>query len=75
VIVDTNVLVRVMQGHERATRKLAELEGQSIRLTLSAVSLFELYHSVNKYTIRSNGDVRSKRYSTRNRPIPLTTRL
>jgi tRNA(fMet)-specific endonuclease VapC len=48
VIVDTNVLVRVMQGHERATRKLAELEGQSVRLTLSAVSLFELYHSVEQ---------------------------
>ena len=48
MIVDTNVLVRVMQGHERATRKLAELEGQSVRLALSAVSLFELYHSVEQ---------------------------
>ena len=48
MIVDTNVLVRVMQGHERATRKLAELEGQSVRLTLLAVSLFELYHSVEQ---------------------------
>ena len=48
MIVDTNVLIRVMQGHEQAKRTLAELEEGSVSLNLSSMSLFELYHSVER---------------------------
>ena len=48
MIVDTNVLIRVMQDHGRATQTIAELEERSVRLNLSSVSLFELYHSVER---------------------------
>lgn len=48
MIVDTNVLIRVMQGHEQAKRTLAELEEGSVSLNLSSMSQFELYHSVER---------------------------
>ncbi|WP_207587022.1 PIN domain-containing protein [Halomontanus rarus] len=48
MIVDTNVLIRVMQDNEQATRKIADLEDQHVRLRLSSVSQFELYHSIER---------------------------
>jgi tRNA(fMet)-specific endonuclease VapC len=48
VIVDTNVLIRIMQDDELATRKVADLEDRRVPLRLSSVSQFELYHSVER---------------------------
>lgn len=48
MIVDTNVLIRVMQDDDRAKRKIADLEKQHVPLHLSSVSQFELYHSIER---------------------------
>jgi tRNA(fMet)-specific endonuclease VapC len=48
VIVDTNVLIRLMQGDDRTTEKVRALEDQHVPLALSAMTLFELYHSVER---------------------------
>lgn len=48
MIVDTNVLIRVMQGDEAATRKIAALEEQQVQLSISSVTLFELHHSIER---------------------------
>ncbi|ADQ69418.1 nucleic acid-binding protein [Halogeometricum borinquense DSM 11551] len=48
MIVDTNVLIRLMQGDEDATRKIRELEDEHVPLALSSMTLFELYHSVER---------------------------
>ncbi|WP_241430863.1 PIN domain-containing protein [Natronolimnohabitans innermongolicus] len=37
-----------MQGNDRAKRKIGELETQRVPLRISAVSQFELYHSVER---------------------------
>lgn len=46
MIIDTDVLIDVMQEDERAVRKIRDLEDQHVRLRLSSVSLFELHHSI-----------------------------
>lgn len=48
MIVDTDVLIDVLQGNERAVQKIDAFEDQGIGLSLSSVSLFELYHSVTR---------------------------
>ncbi|WP_255167048.1 type II toxin-antitoxin system VapC family toxin [Natrononativus amylolyticus] len=48
MIVDTDVLIDVMQGTERAIEKIRALESQHVPLRISAVSQFELYHSVER---------------------------
>lgn len=48
MIVDTNVLIRVMQNDERATQTIQQLEEMGISLRLSAMSQFELYHSIER---------------------------
>ncbi len=48
MIVDTDVLIDVMQDNDGATRKIRELEDQHVPLRISAVSQFELYHSVER---------------------------
>lgn len=48
MIVDTDVLIDLMQGDERAVRRIAALEDDHVRLRISAVSLFELYHGVER---------------------------
>lgn len=48
MIVDTNVLIRVMQDDERAKRKIAALEDRRVHLRLSSVSQFELFHSIER---------------------------
>lgn len=48
MIVDTDVLIDVMQDNSRAKRKINDLEDQHVPLRISAVSQFELYHSVER---------------------------
>jgi tRNA(fMet)-specific endonuclease VapC len=48
VIVDTNVLIRLMQGDERAIETIRSLERRHVSLTVSSMTLFELYHSVER---------------------------
>jgi tRNA(fMet)-specific endonuclease VapC len=48
VIVDTDVLIDVMADDERATRKIETLESRRVPLRVSSVSLFELYHSIER---------------------------
>lgn len=46
MIVDTDVLIDVMQDDERAKREVADLESARVPLRLSSMSLFELYHGL-----------------------------
>lgn len=46
MIVDTDVLIDVMQGTDHAIQKVGHLEAQHVRLRISSVSVFELYHSI-----------------------------
>lgn len=48
MIVDTDVLIDVLQNNEQATQKIAALENQHVPLSISAVSLFELHHSIER---------------------------
>ncbi|MFC6906027.1 type II toxin-antitoxin system VapC family toxin [Halalkalicoccus tibetensis] len=48
MIVDTDVLIDVMQGDDRATGRIGDLESRRIPLRLSSVSLFELYHGIER---------------------------
>ncbi|MFC4544699.1 type II toxin-antitoxin system VapC family toxin [Halosolutus amylolyticus] len=48
MIVDTDVLIDLMQDSDRAKRKIAALEEQHVPLRVSAVSQFELYHSLER---------------------------
>lgn len=48
MIADTDVLIDVMQDNERAKRRINSIEPQHIPLRLSSVSLFELYHGVER---------------------------
>lgn len=48
MIIDTDVLIDVLQNNEQATQKIAELENQHVPLSISAVSLFELHHSIER---------------------------
>lgn len=48
MIVDTDVLIHVMQDNENAKRKIAELENQHVPLHISTISQFELYHSIER---------------------------
>lgn len=48
MIVDTDVLIDVMEDDERAKRKIDDIESRRIPLRISSVSLFELYHSVER---------------------------
>jgi tRNA(fMet)-specific endonuclease VapC len=48
VIVDTNVLIRIMQDNEAAVQKVGDLESQHVPLRVSSVSLFELHHSIDR---------------------------
>jgi tRNA(fMet)-specific endonuclease VapC len=48
VIVDTDVIIDVMQSDDQALAKVGDLEDQHVQLRLSSVTLFELYHSVER---------------------------
>ncbi|MCH7659879.1 MAG: type II toxin-antitoxin system VapC family toxin [Euryarchaeota archaeon] len=48
MIVDTNVLIRIMQDNESAVQKVGDLESQYVPLRISSVSLFELHHSLER---------------------------
>lgn len=48
MIVDTDVLIDLMQDDDRAKRKIGDLEAQNVPLRISAVSQFELYHSIER---------------------------
>ena len=48
MIVDTDVLIDVMQDRDVAKRKIASLEERGVPLRISAVSQFELYHSLER---------------------------
>ena len=46
MIVDTDVLIDLMQGDERAIAKIHALETDDIHLRIASISLFELYHRI-----------------------------
>lgn len=48
MIVDTDVLIDLMRSDERATRAVGRLESERVPLHVSSVSLFELYHGVER---------------------------
>jgi len=48
VIVDTDVLIYLMQGDDRTMRKVQALEEERSKLAISSVSLFELHHSIER---------------------------
>ncbi len=48
MIVDTDVLIDVMQGKERAIAKIRTFEDQHVPLRISSISQFELYHSLER---------------------------
>ncbi|AGB38959.1 type II toxin-antitoxin system VapC family toxin [Natronococcus occultus] len=48
MIVDTDVLIHLMQGNENATQKISALENQHVPLHISSISQFELYHSIER---------------------------
>jgi tRNA(fMet)-specific endonuclease VapC len=48
VIVDTDVLIDVMADDERAKRRVEDLESRRVPLRISSISLFELYHSIER---------------------------
>ena len=48
MIVDTNVLIRIMQDNESAVQKVGDLESQYVPLRISSISLFELHHSLER---------------------------
>lgn len=48
MIVDTDVLIDVLQDNARAKQKIRALEEQQVPLRISAVSQFELYHSIER---------------------------
>lgn len=48
MIVDTDVLIDVMQGSEPAVRTVRSLESERVPMRLSAVSLYELFHGVER---------------------------
>ena len=48
MIVDTDVLIDVMQDNDRATRKIRDFEDHHVPLRISSVSQFELYHRVER---------------------------
>ncbi|ELY95325.1 nucleic acid-binding protein [Natrialba chahannaoensis JCM 10990] len=50
MIVDTDILIDVMQGADRAIQTVGALESQQVPLRVSAVSQFELYHSIERVT-------------------------
>lgn len=47
-----------MQDNEQAKRKIADLENQYVRLRISSVSQFELYHSIER--VNNPGERRRK---------------
>lgn len=58
MIVDTDVLIDVMQDDEQAKRRVENLESKRVPLRLSSMSLFELYHSIERV---GNSDERRRR--------------
>lgn len=48
MIVDTDVLIYLMQGDDRTMRKVDSLEEARTSLAISTVSLFELHHSIER---------------------------
>lgn len=50
MIVDTDVLIDLMQDDDRAKRKICDLEEKHVPLRILAVSQFELYHSIKRVT-------------------------
>lgn len=48
MIVDTNVLIRILQNDREAISKVAEVEEEYGQLRISSISEFELYHSIER---------------------------
>ena len=48
MIVDTDVLIDIMQGDPNATRTVAALERNGTPLSISTVSLYELFHGLER---------------------------
>lgn len=48
MIVDTDVLIDLMQDRDDARVKITELESNAVPLRISSISQFELYHSLER---------------------------
>ncbi|MFP8953529.1 type II toxin-antitoxin system VapC family toxin [Natrialbaceae archaeon A-arb3/5] len=48
MIVDTDVLIDLMQSDDRAIETVSELEKQRVPLRVSSMSQFELFHSIER---------------------------
>lgn len=55
MIVDTDVLIDVMGDDEQAKREVADLESARVPLRISSVSLFELYHGLERVEDSADG--------------------
>jgi len=48
VILDTNVIIRIMQGNPKVIRTVKRLERNQVRLNVSLITVYELYHSLER---------------------------
>ena len=48
MIADTDVLIDLMQARESAVEAIRTLEGANVPIRISAMSLFELYHGLER---------------------------
>ena len=48
MIADTNIIIRILQGDTRAIEHVATVEEEHGELNVSAVTEFELYHSIER---------------------------
>lgn len=57
MILDTNVIIRIMQGNPEVIRTVDRLEKQQVGLNVSLITVYELYHSLERV---SNPDERQR---------------
>ena len=48
MILDTTVIIRIMQGNPKVIRTVKRLERNQVRLTVSLITVYELYHSLER---------------------------
>lgn len=48
MIVDTDVLIYLMQGEDRTEQRVRSLEDDDVSLGISSVTLYELHHSIER---------------------------
>ena len=57
MILDTNVIIRIMQGNPEVIRTVDRLEKKQVGLNVSLITVYELYHSLERV---SNPDERQR---------------